>query len=81
MDLGNQDINDLLSKYGAIGIAVGPLSAMLVARLLFGKSKLMTASIRIGAGWAATQAFLTPHVDQMKQTLMQLTSIIHNNGY
>jgi hypothetical protein len=81
MDLGNQDINDLLNKYGALGVAVAPLTATLVARLAFGKSKMMTNTLRISAGWLATRAFLAPHVDQMQQTLIQLTSFIHNNGF
>jgi hypothetical protein len=81
MDLGNQDINDLLNKYGAIGMAVTPLAGTLVARLVFGKSKMMTNMVRISAGWLACRAFLTPHVDQMHDTLIQLTSMLHNSGY
>jgi hypothetical protein len=34
MDLGNQDINDLLNKYGAIGVAVGPLPASAFASVI-----------------------------------------------
>ena len=81
MDLGNQEINDLLNQYGAIGIAVAPLTASLIARGLFGKSKMMTNTVRVSAGWLAARAFLTPHIDQMQQTLIQLTSTIHNNGF
>jgi hypothetical protein len=81
MDLGNQDINDLLNKYGAIGIAVAPMSASLIARMIFGESKMVTATVRLSAGWLAARMFLTPHVDQMKETLVQLTAVIHNNGF
>ena len=78
---GNQDIAELLNKYGAIGVAVAPLSAAMVARMVFGKSKIMTATVRVGAGWLAAKAFLAPHVDQMQQTLVSLVSLIHNSGY
>jgi hypothetical protein len=83
MDLtgGNQDIADLLNKYGAIAVATTPLAGTLVARLIFGKSKMATNAIRLGAGWLAAKAFLAPHVDQMQQTLVQLTALIHQNGY
>jgi hypothetical protein len=81
MDLGNQDINDLLNKYGAISVAVAPLTASLFARMVFGKSKMMTNTVRLSAGWLAARAFLTPHVEQMQQTLMQRTSLIHKNGF
>ena len=42
---------------------------------------MMMATVRVSAGWLAARAFLTGHVDQMQQTSMQLTSIIHNNGF
>ena len=82
MDLGAaQDIKELLTKYGAIGIAVGPLVATFGARLVFGKSKVATNAIRISAGWLAARAFLAPHVDQMHDTLATLNTFIRNNGF
>ena len=78
---GNQEITDLLTKYGAIGIATAPLGASMIGRLVFGKSKMMTATVRVSAGWLAARVFLTPHVEQMQQTLIALTSLIHGNGY
>ena len=83
MDLGasTQDINDLLTKYGAIGVAAGPLAATLGARLVFGKSKIATNAVRLSVGWLAARTFLAPHVDQMHDTLATLNTFIHNNGF
>jgi hypothetical protein len=82
MDLtAARDIQDILNKYGAIGVATAPLGATLLGRLVFGKSKMMTNMVRISAGWLAARAFLTPHLDQMKETLVNLTATIHNSGY
>ena len=78
---GNQEITELLTKYGAIGVATAPLAASMVARMVFGKSKMMTATVRVSAGWLAARACLAPHVDQMQQTLVALTSLIHGQGY
>jgi len=78
---GNQDIANLLTNYGSIGIAVGPLAASMVARLVFGKSKMVTNTLRLSTGWLAARAFLTPHVDQMQQTLVALNSLVHGNGF
>ena len=82
MDLGgNHGITEILDKYGSIAIAAAPITASLVARLMFGKSRIMTATVRLSAGWLAARVFLTPHVEQMQQTLIALTSLIHGNGY
>ncbi len=70
-----------MTKYGAIGIAVGPLTASMIARLVFGKSKMVAVTVRVSAGWLAARVFLAPHVDQMQQTLIALNSLIHGNGY
>jgi hypothetical protein len=81
MDIGNRDLAELLNKYGAIAVATAPLGASLIARMIFGKSRMITTTVRVSAGWLAARAFLAPHVDQMQQTLVALTSFIHNNGF
>jgi hypothetical protein len=45
-----------------------------LARMVFGKSKIMTATVRVSAGWLAAKAFLGPHVDPMEQTLVSSLS-------
>jgi hypothetical protein len=78
---GHQELADFLTKYGAIGIAGGPMVFSMIARLVFGKSRAMTAAVRLSAGWLAARVFLTPHVEQMQQTLIALSSVIHGNGF
>jgi hypothetical protein len=49
-----------------------PSAVTLVGRLVFGKSRMMTAAVRLSAGWLAARVLLTPHVDQMQQTSIAL---------
>ena len=74
------DLADYWVKYGAIAIAAGPMAASLVVRLIW-KNRLVTAGVRLSAAWLAARLFLTPHVDQMQQTLIALTALIHGNGF
>ena len=78
---GNQELIDLWNQYGAIGIAAAPMTTSLLARMIMGKSRVVTMAVRLSGGWAAARLFLTPHVDQMKETLVALTALIHNNGF
>ena len=81
MDLGNRDIAGLLTNYGGIAIATAPLAAGLMARIIFGKSRVMTLLVRVSVAWMPAKLFLAPHVDQMQQTVLALNSLIHGNGY
>jgi hypothetical protein len=81
MNLAGHDVADLLSKFGAIGITVGPLAASMVARMVFGKSKIVMLTIFLSADWAAARTFLGPQVDHIQQTLVALISLIQGNGY
>lgn len=81
MFTGSQETTDLLSRYGAIAIATVPLGAAIIARLIFGKNKMVTTTVRMSVGWLATRAFLSPHVDHMHQTLTALINLVHGNGY
>jgi hypothetical protein len=75
------EITELLDKYGAIGVATAPLGASVIARMVFGKSKMVSYFVRVSAGWLAARAFLAPHLDQMQKTLISLVDVIHSNGY
>jgi hypothetical protein len=77
---GSRDMADILNRWGAIGIATAPLGMAMIARMIFGKSKIVTATVRISAGWLAV-VFLSPHIDQMHQTLTALINLAHGNGF
>jgi hypothetical protein len=77
---GSQDMADIINRWGGIAVATAPLGASFVARMIFGKSKMVALTVRISAGWMAF-SFLSPHISQMHQTLTALINLIHGNGF
>ena len=68
-------IGMLKFPWAAAGIAAGPLTASLLARLIFGRNRVMMMLVRGSAAWMAMKILLGPLVAMAKSNLSYLIEI------